>query len=264
MDKVQLFRDLHHQDQPFVLPNVWDAGGAYMVQNLGFRAVATTSAGIAYSNGVPDGSIVDASLMFDTIGRIVQAVDIPVTADIESGYGDIAGSIQKLKELGVVGANLEDAVGENIHDLLSFDEALAAVGEAKKAAGDDFVLNARTDTFLTGQSDALKQAIERGQAFVEAGADCIFVPGAREKDDIATLVKEIPAPINIVAGLSGKVLSVEEYGACGVKRISTGGSLMRRAYRALQDSLLEMRDQGSFEYAYQAIADVDMNKLYKK
>jgi 2-methylisocitrate lyase-like PEP mutase family enzyme len=261
MNKAEKFKALHHQSMPFVLPNVWDAGGAYLVESMGFPAIATTSAGIAYSNALPDGSILATDLIFETIAKIVQAVSLPVTADIESGYGDIAGSIKKLKTLGVVGANIEDAVGAGLDDLLPFQEAVAAVVAAKAAGGDDFVLNARTDTFLTGQPDALKLAIERGNAFVEAGADCIFIPGAKEKADIATLVKEIPAPINIVAGLSGTPLSLEEYGACGVKRISTGGSLMRRCFAALEESLTEMKDNGTFNYAKAATPDATMNAL---
>ncbi len=260
MTKVDIFRELHHQPEPFILPNVWDAGGAYLAQKMGFKAIATTSAGIAFSNGLPDGSVIDPKLIFETVAKIVGVVDLPVTADIESGYGDISGSIKCLKKMGVVGANIEDLGGDQ---LLSFDDAVSAIVEAKKTAGADFILNARTDTYLTNQPNALEMAIERGQAFVEAGADCIFVPGAKNKSDIATLVCEINAPINIVAGLKGEQLTLDEYNRLGVKRVSTGGSLMRRCFATLENALQEIQGQGTFEYSRDAIPDATINELFR-
>ncbi|WP_417798029.1 isocitrate lyase/PEP mutase family protein [Terasakiella pusilla] len=263
MTQAEKFKSLHHQKTPFILPNVWEPGGAYLVEKMGFQAVATTSAGIAYSNAMCDGSIIDPTLMFETIEKIVNVVSIPVTADVETGYGDLEKTLKTLQSLGVVGANIEDARGSDLSDLIGFDEAVSAIKSAKETVGDEFVINARTDTYLTGQKNALEMAIERGNAFLQAGADCIFVPGVRDPKEMAVLVKEIPAPINVVAGLSGTPLSMAEYAACGVKRISTGGSLMRRCFAMLETCLQEMRDQGSFGYANDAIADKSIDLLFK-
>ncbi|MDV7339893.1 isocitrate lyase/phosphoenolpyruvate mutase family protein [Terasakiella sp. A23] len=263
MDKASLFKDLHFQNDPLLLPNVWDAGGAYLAQNMGFKAIATTSAGIAFSNGLPDGSVVDPNLIFETVEKIVSVVDVPVTADIESGYGDIAGSVKRLKDMGVVGANIEDLPGSNISELLPLSEAVATIMEARNAAGPDFVLNARTDTYLTDQPNALELSIERGNAFMEAGADCIFVPGAKSKSDIETLVREINGPINIVAGLKGEQLTLKEYADLGVKRVSTGGSLMRRCFAMLETAFSEILDDGTFEYSRDAMPDATINALFR-
>jgi len=257
--QAQTFFALHQDDEPFILPNVWDAGSAKLVERAGFPAIATTSAGIAYSHGVPDGNNLDPELMFAAVERIVRAVSVPVTMDMETGYGDIARTIARIFDVGAVGANLEDAGGEGVDDLFDLTYALEAIGQAKDAiAGRTFVLNARCDAYLTGQVDALDQAVMRGRAYAEAGADCVFIPGVVDYDEIRTLVSEIKAPINILGGVSAKPLSLADYRALGVRRISTGGSLMRATYAHLNRTLNDLSNAGSFDYAVEAIPDAQM------
>lgn len=258
--KAQIFYDLHHKGVPFILPNAWDAGSAKMIARAGFPAVATTSAGIAYSHGLPDGNNLDPDLMFAAVERIVRAVAVPVTMDMETGYGDITKTVNRIIEIGAVGANLEDAKGGAVDDLFSLDVAVQAVETAKKAVGDRvFVLNARCDTYLTGQPDALDQAVLRGRTYAEAGADCVFIPGVVDHDEIRTLVNEIKTPINILGGVSASPLSLKDYSDLGVNRITTGGSLMRATYAHLNRTLAQLHDEGSFTYACDAIPDAMIN-----
>lgn len=258
--KAQTFYKLHHQDVPFILPNAWDAGSAKMIARTGFCAVATTSAGIAYSHGVPDGNNLDPDIMFDVVERIVHAVDIPVTMDMEAGYGDITQTINRIFEIGAVGANLEDAGGDGVDDLFDLETALDAIKTAKEAiAGRTFVLNARCDTYLTNQPDALDQAIVRGRAYAAGGADCVFIPGVVKHEEIRTLVKEIKAPVNILGGVSATPLSLKDYTDLGVKRITTGGSLMRATYGHLNRTLAQLHGEGRFDYAVDAITDATIN-----
>ncbi len=258
--KAKFFFDLHHKDVPFILPNAWDGGSAKMIARAGFPAVATTSAGIAYSHGVPDGNNLDPDIMFGVVERIVRAVDVPVTMDMETGYGDIAKTIHRILEIGAVGANLEDACGAGINDLFDLDTAVEAIKTAKEAiAGRTFVLNARCDAYLTGQPDALDQALIRGRAYAAAGADCVFIPGVVDLSEIKTLVQEIDAPINILGGVSSQPLCLEDFRQLGVNRITTGGSLMRGTYGHLDRTLGQLKDQGRFDYAIDAIPDTAMN-----
>ncbi len=262
MSKNAIFKALHKQAEPFVLPNAWNAGSARMMEMEGFDAIATTSAGIAFSHGVPDGSLLAQEIVFRELEKIISAVNIPVTADIETGYGDIAKTMAAVQEMGAAGVNIEDADGRTIDDLFDIEQACNAISQARRAAEDDFVINARTDTYLTGQPDALAVSIERGNAYVAAGADCVFIPGACSLDEIATLAKEINAPINILAGVGQRPLTLAQMADCGVKRISTGGSLARHTYAALETALAGIQE-GSFDYATKAISDDRMNEMLK-
>lgn len=261
MSKAKIFQDLHEQSEPFIIPNAWNAGSARLIEMAGFKAIATTSAGIAYSHGVVDGGLIDHELMFEEMAKIVAAVSIPVTTDIEIGYGNIAKTIERVKSFGSVGANIEDADGRTLDDLFEIEKACAQITDAKQAAGLDFIVNARTDTYLTGHPDALAESIRRGQAYVEAGADCIFIPGVVDMDEIKKMVKEIPGPINILGGVSQKPLTLSDYAKCGVTRITTGGSLMRATFATLENSLNEMMGTGEFGYATKAISDDRMNEM---
>lgn len=262
VNKAELFKSLHFGEEPFVLPNAWNAGSARMMEMAGFQAIATTSAGIAFSHGLPDGSNLSVDIIFDELKKIIKAVKVPVTCDIETGYGDIAGAVLQIKIMGAVGCNIEDAGGRTGNDLFDIHQACDTVSEAKEISGDDFFINARTDTYLTGHPHALKESILRGNAYVDAGADCVFIPGVKAINDIVTLVNEIDAPVNILAGVGENPLTVHELKDCGVKRISTGGSLARHAFGALENALTEIKD-GSFGYAGDAIPDDRMNELFK-
>jgi 2-methylisocitrate lyase-like PEP mutase family enzyme len=264
MTKAQIFKKLHEQSLPFILPNAWNGGSARLIEMAGFKAVATTSAGIAFSHGLADGGFLDPELMFEEMAKIVAAVSIPVTTDIEIGYGNIAKTIERVKAFGSVGANIEDTDGRFLENLFEIKRACEQITDAKQAGGDDFVINARVDTYLVGHPDALAQSIERGQAYVEAGADCVFIPGVTDKDDIKKLVKEIPGPINILGGVSQHPLNLADYRECGVARISTGGSLMRATFATLENSLKEMMQTGDFTYATHAISDARMNEMLAK
>ena len=186
-----------HAGPGFVIPNVWDAGSARILEQVGFPAIATTSAGIAWSRGVPDGGALDLDTMFEQVRNIVAAVDVPVTADLEAGYGDtpdeVARTVTRAVDLGVVGANIEDAAEGRLFGLEESVERLAAARAA--APSGTFVLNARTDTYLhgtaTGRFDA---TVERAVRYVDAGADCIFVPGVDDAETIRRLAAAIPLP----------------------------------------------------------------------
>ena len=185
-----------HAGPGFVLPNAWDAGSARILEQVGFAALATTSAGIAWSRGVPDGGALDRDTMLEDIARIVAAVDVPVTADLEDGYGDTAAEVGRTValavEAGAVGANIEDAQQGR---LLGIDEAAERIAAARAAAPPGtFVLNARTDTYFAGTTgDAFTETVERAVRYVEAGADCVFVPGVVEADTIRRLAAAVPA-----------------------------------------------------------------------
>ena len=231
------FLALHH-GSGFVLPNAWDAGSARILEQVGFPALATTSAGVAFALGRPDGSI-DGDTMLDHVARIVSSVALPVTADLEAGYGaspeEVGRTIERVAQLGVVGANLEDQV-DGV--LFGIDEAAARIAAARASApAGTFVINARTDTYFgAGAGDVFAETIERATRYVEAGADCVFVPGVDDADMIRRLAAEIPAPLNVVAGLTATKLDAPTLFSLGVKRVairrraaSRASSFLRRA-----------------------------------
>jgi 2-methylisocitrate lyase-like PEP mutase family enzyme len=234
-DKAATFLKLHTDPELLVLVNVWDAVSAKVVADTsGCRALATASHSIAASYGYPDGEQIPLDLMIDAIGRIVAAVDIPVSADLESGYGDVADTVRRAIGVGAIGANLEDA-------MRPLDESVAAVSAAVNAAdaeGVTFVLNARTDAFLkAGERDpeaVLAEAIERGRAFLDAGAACVFVPGKLDAPTVRRLVVGIGERKVSLIGVPGSVPS-SELQRLGVARLSFGPWIQRAALTALQD-----------------------------
>lgn len=240
-----------HQGTGFVIPNAWDAGSARILEQIGFPAIATTSAGIAWSYGVPDGGTLHPDAMFEQVARIVAAVSVPVSADLEAGYGDtpreVAATVARAAELGVVGGNLEDAVDGR---LLAIDQAAERLAAAREAAPrGTFVLNARTDAYFQDASDdPFAETVERALRYVEAGADCVFVPGVNDEDTIARLVAEIPAPVNVVAGLAAHVIDAPTLFSLGVRRVSLGGSLARVAFSALEDAGAELMGAGTLGF----------------
>jgi 2-methylisocitrate lyase-like PEP mutase family enzyme len=254
-----------HDGPGFVIPNAWDAGSARMLEQAGFPAIATTSAGIAWSFGVPDGGALDPDRMFERVAEIAGAVRVPVSADLEAGYGDtpdeVARTVERAARLGVVGANLEDAVGGRLLDL---EEAVRRVAAARAAApAGGFVLNARTDAYFTGASaDPFGDAVERARRYVEAGADCVFVPGVNEEDDIRRLAEAIPAPLNIVAGLAANVIPAPRLFELGVKRVSVGGGLARAALSLVERAGRELAERGTLGFLDGALGYAEVQRRF--
>jgi 2-methylisocitrate lyase-like PEP mutase family enzyme len=253
-----------HAGRGFVLPNAWDAGSARILEQVGFPAIATTSAGIAWSCGVPDGGAMDRDRMLEHVGRIVAAVSVPVTADLEAGYGDtaddVARTVARAVELGVVGANIEDAGADG---LFGIDEAADRVAAARAAAPrGTFVLNARTDTyFASAAGDAFAETVERAERYVEAGADCVFVPGVVEEEAVRRLAAAIPGPMNIVAGLASTIDAPTLF-SLGVTRVSLGGSLARASLSMLQSAGRELLDSGTLGFLDGAISYADLQQRF--
>jgi 2-methylisocitrate lyase-like PEP mutase family enzyme len=243
-----------------VLPNAWDAGSARILEHVGFPAIATTSAGIAWSLGVPDGGALDSDTMLEHVGRVVAAVGVPVTADLESGYDDVSATVRRAVEAGAVGGNLEDQVGGQ---LFGVDEAVDRVAAARAAApSGTFVLNARTDTYFgTVPGDPFEETVERAVRYVEAGADCVFVPGVVDEDTIRRLAAAIPAPLNIVAGLAN-LIDAPTLFSLGVKRVSLGGSLARASFSFLERAGRELLDSGTLGFLDGAVAYADLQRRF--
>jgi 2-methylisocitrate lyase-like PEP mutase family enzyme len=247
MGKASDFRALHAAPELLVLVNVWDAASARVVGGLpGCKAIATASHAIASSFGYPDGEHLPPDLMIETVRRIAAAVDLPVTADLEAGYGDVAETVRRAVDAGVVGANIEDA---NI----PFEEAVARMGAAVKAGGPDFVLNARTDQFLGGGTKDVEEAIRRGRAFLDVGADCVFVPGVTDVGTIGRLVEGIgPRKVSLM-GMPQMPPQVELQ-ALGVARLSFGPWPQRVALTALADSGAALLGGGALPLRVRALS----------
>ena len=263
--KAAALLDLH-AGPGFVLPNAWDPGSARILVQVGFRAIATTSAGIAWSCGAPDGGVLDGDTMLEHIGRIVAAVDVPVTADLESGYGDtpddVARTVARAVELGAAGGNIEDA---GPGGLLGIDEAVDRLTAARAVAPSrTFVLNARTDTYFAGTADdPFAETVERAIRYVRAGADCVFVPGVVTEDTIRRLADAIPGPLNVVAGLANTIDAPTLF-SLGVTRVSLGGSLARAALSMLERAGRELFDSGTLGFLDDAMAYADLQRRFAR
>lgn len=261
--KVQVFRALH-SGPGFVLPNAWDAGSARILEHVGFPAIATTSAGIAWSRGVPDGGTVGRDTMLECIGAIVAAVEVPVSADLEAGYGetadDVAATVASAVDVGAVGGNLEDA---RDGEVFGIDEAVDRIAAARAAAPRGaFVLNARTDTYFAGTTgDPFAETVERAGRYLEAGADCIFVPGVVEAGTIRRLAAAIPGPLNVVAGLANTI-DAPMLCSLGVTRVSLGGSLARAALSMLERAGHELMASGTLGFLDGAISYADLQQRF--
>ena len=253
-----------HAGPGFVLPNAWDPGSARILEQVGFAALATTSAGIAWSWGVPDGGSLDRETMLDHVGRIVAAVGVPVTADLEAGYGetadDVGDTVARAAALGVVGANIEDVRADGLYGI---EEAADRIAAARAAAPrGTFVLNARTDTVLVGaEGDVFDETVERAVRYVEAGADCVFVPGVVEEDMIRRLAHAIPGPLNVVAGLASTTDAPTLF-SLGVRRVSLGGSLARASLSTLERAGRELLGPGTLGFLDGAISYADVQQRF--
>jgi 2-methylisocitrate lyase-like PEP mutase family enzyme len=262
---AQGFLDLH-RDGCFLLPNAWDAGSARVLAAAGFTALATTSAGVAFSLARPDHAAagrVPRDVMLGRVREVVEAVDMPVSADLEDGYGaapqGVAETIALAVATGAAGGNIEDFDGTGL-----YERGLAAerIRAARDAAGRPFVLVGRTDVLLTGGTVA--EAIARANAYLAAGADCAFVPGAADADTIGALVAGLDGPLNVVMGLTGGALSMDDLAKLGVRRVTVGGSIARALYGHLRDAARELFEAGTFGYAGAQLPQDELNALFAR
>lgn len=253
--KAHAFRQLHEQPGTFVIPNPWDAGSARLLENLGFKALATTSAGLAFSLGRPDGAeAVSREETLANAAAIVTASSLPVSADLEGGFGASAAAcaetIRLAGSVGLVGGSIEDSTGRDdkpIYDLRTAAERMQAAAEAARSLGYPFMLTGRAENYLHGRPD-LADTIARLQAYQAAGADVLYAPGLRDLADIATLVRNVDRPVNVLMGLAGVRLSVDDLARVGVKRISVGGAFARAAIGGLLEAAREVLDKGTFDF----------------
>jgi 2-methylisocitrate lyase-like PEP mutase family enzyme len=268
LQKALAFKRLHEEPGAFVIPNPWDAGSARLLENLGFRALATTSAGLAFSLGRPDGAnAVSREEALANATTIVRASRLPVSADLENGYGDspeaCALTISKAAEAGLVGGSIEDATGRPESPIFDFSlatERVAAAVEAARKLPFPFVLTARAENFVHGIAD-IKDTIRRLQAFEMAGADVLFAPDLRNAENIRAVTSSLNKPVNVVMEMKGAGLSVHDLAELGVKRISVGATLARAAYGAMLRGAEEILGQGKFTFADSAISFGDINDI---
>lgn len=268
-NKAEAFRAMHARPEPLVLVNVWDVASARMIEEVGFPAIATTSAGIAFSRGYPDGQKIPPDEMIAAIEDIAMMVNAPVTADAEAGYGDspesAARTARGLVMAGAVGMNFEDATGHTGQPLADVNlqiERIHAIREIGRKLGVPLVLNARTDVYLLRVGDSATrydQAVNRLSSYRDAGADCVFVPGVSDPETIRRLVSEVACPVNILA-VPGSP-SIRELAALGVKRISLGSGPMRAAFGLLRRLAQEVKAEGTYSNMSGAPSHAEMNQL---
>jgi len=269
--RAEVFSNLHKRTGIFVIPNPWDAGSAKMLASLGFEALATTSAGLAFSLGKPDGEgVITREETLQNVQAIIAATRLPVAADLENGFGDdpetCAETILLAAKAGLVGGSIEDATGRSGDPIYSFELSVERVQAAAKAARSlafPFTLTARAENLIYGRID-LADTIRRLKAYADAGADVLFAPGLQTREEIETVVKAVaPRPLNVVMGLSNTDFSLNELADLGVKRVSLGSSLARAAYGAFFRAAGEISQKGSFSFARETISYADMNALFK-
>jgi 2-methylisocitrate lyase-like PEP mutase family enzyme len=262
------FRALHERDGAFIIPNPWDIGTARLLAHLGFEALATTSAGYAFSVGQPDATIGRDETMAH-VAAIVAATDLPVSADLENGFGDapesVAETIKLAAEAGLAGGSIEDVPGRSgakPYELEHAADRIRAAAEVVRGLPFRFTLTARAENYLVGRPD-LKDTITRLQAYQEAGADVLYAPGLNTKGDIASVVRSVDCPVNVIMGLQGVQLSLADLSAIGVKRISVGSALSRAALGAFLHAAREMHERGTFEFADEAVSYREISAMFK-
>ena len=269
-EKAEKFRTLHKGAGTFLMPNAWNAGSARMLSAAGFPAIATSSSGIAFSLGLPDyDGCISRDQMMTHIQAISGAVDLPVSADLEAGYGnspaDVAATVRQAISAGAVGGSIEDYTGnphEPIYETNLAVDRIKAARQAANGTGVSFTLTARTDCFMTGHQKPFAEAVRRANLYRVAGADCVFVPGVTDRHMIAALVREVMAPLAVVVGFAGTPLRVAELEEIGVKRISIGGSLARATFALIQRAANEMIHAGTFSFAETQIPDAELSNFF--
>lgn len=261
------FRALHEDAGSFVIPNPWDRGSARMLAKLGFKALATTSAGFDFADGRKEGTATLDGVL-DHCRMIVEATPLPVNADLENGYAatpeGVAETIRRAAEAGLAGGSIEDASGDPDHPIYNLGEAVERVQaavEAARALPVPFTLTARAENYLFGRPD-LDDTIRRLQAFQDAGADVLYAPGPKSRGDIAAIIGAVARPVNVIAGLPGMDLSVGDLAGLGVKRISLGSNLFRAAFGAALRGAREIAEQGTFGYAADAASFKEISSLF--
>jgi 2-methylisocitrate lyase-like PEP mutase family enzyme len=268
--KAEQFRKLHHGPKMLVLANAWDVVGARILEECGHPAIATSSAAVAFSRGYPDGQRIPRDEMLDVVARIARAVRVPVTADLEAGYGttveDMAETVKAAIDAGAIGMNLEDVTGDDESSLVDMPlqvEKIRAIRETTKSLGVPFVLNARTDIYLLPvgpEASRFERTVERLRAYRDAGADCLFAPGVHDKEIISKLVKAVAAPLNIL--LTPLCPSLAELEKMGVARVSAGSTVMRATLGIVRRIGKEMLESPSCETLFAgAIPYADLNGM---
>lgn len=264
--KGAAFRALHEEPGAFIIPNPWDTGTARILAAMGFPALATTSAGMAFSLGVPDGAVSREEVL-DHCRTIVAATPLPVSADLEKGFGDspesAAETVRAAFAVGLAGCSLEDHTGRRddpIYDFALAVERIEAAAQARRSLPEDFVLTARCENFLWDRPD-LDDTVRRLQAFEKAGADVLYAPGLRDLGTIRTVCEALTKPVNVVMGLPGTTFGVAELAEAGVKRISVGSALARLAFGAFVAAAREMKTQGTFRFSENAIGFAELEEL---
>lgn len=263
-EKAAALLRLHHQDQPLLLCNVWDAASARIVESAGLPAVATTSSGIANSLGYRDGENIPRKEMLDVVRRIARVVQVPITADLENGYGDVEGTTQAMLDAGAVGLNFEDFSQGAMVAVEDQADQIQTIRETAASKGVHVVINARIDVYIAqvGKPETrFERTLARALAYHEAGADCIFVPFLTDLDTIAKLVKALPLPLNILA--TKGCPSVSELARVGVKRISVGGGIMRASMGLTKKIVDSVLDTGTYDsYTDILLPAPDANALF--
>lgn len=270
-ERARAFRALHERPGVFVMPNPWDAGTAKLFASLGFEALATTSLGLASSLGRVDGTLcVSREELIANCREIASATDLPVNADLENGYADdpdeAATVIRLAAEAGIVGGSIEDATGDTAKPIYDFDLAVRRVAAAARVAHSlpfPFTFTARAENYLHGRPD-FDDTIRRLRAFAAAGADVLYAPGLRDLATIRRVVAAVEKPVNVVMGMIDPEITVRDLAEAGVKRISVGGALARRAYAAVREAAIAMRDAGSFQWVRDAIPGKDLKAIFEK
>lgn len=268
-EKGIIFRALHERDGAFIIPNPWDIGTARLLAHLGFEALATTSAGYAFSIGQRDNTV-GRDRMIAHVRDIAAATDLPVSADLENGFGDdpetAAETIRLGAAAGLVGGSIEDSTtrrDDPIYELERAAERVRAAAEAAHALPFPFTLTGRAENYLFGRRD-LNDTIKRLQAYQNAGADVLYAPGLASKDDIAAVVSSVDRPVNVLMGLAGFQLSLAELSEIGVRRISVGSVLSRVALGAFLRAAEEMRDHGTFTFGEGIVSFRDISLMFEK
>jgi 2-methylisocitrate lyase-like PEP mutase family enzyme len=267
---IDEFRRLHASGC-FVLPNPWDAGSAFYLEQLGFLALATTSAGFAFAKGLPDGpAFVSRGMMLDHFREIVAATSLPVNADFQNGYADtpedVAENASHCVSTGVAGLSIEDSTGIENQPLYDFDLAIERIRAARSAidvSGFEVVLTARCEAWLVGDSDPLNTSLKRLVAFAEAGADCLYAPGVTKADEIAAIVKAVaPKPVNVLVSTNNSDTTVSQLADLGVRRISVGGALARAAWGGFMKAAKEIQGEGTFTSFAEATPFSELTQLF--
>jgi 2-methylisocitrate lyase-like PEP mutase family enzyme len=266
--KAEAFRALHARKQAFVIPNPWDVGTARILARLGFEALATTSAGFAFSSGVPDNQV-GRDRMLEHVAELADATDLPVSADLENGFGDdpesAAETIRLAAAAGVCGGSIEDSIdrpGEKVYELAHAVDRVRAAVEAARSLPFPFTLTARAENYLVGIPD-LKDTIRRLQAYQEAGADVLYAPCISTREEITAIVGAVDRPVNFLMGTQPQQFSVAELSEMGVRRISVGSALATTALGAFLRGAREMKERGTFTYARDSAGFGEISDLLK-